>query len=154
MTIVILRAHSISVIVFKTGRIIAHKQRGFKIMSFLKYSLSAAILLTAACTNTGADYTPIVDGPTGPNFNADLAQCQQLSQQQAIVDGDTAATAATAAGVAGASSVIFNGNSSNLGEAAAVGALTGLASGSLRNNREREEIIRRCMRGRGYNVVG
>ena len=102
-------------------------------MPLLKYSLAVALLLSAACTNTGAEYTPIVDGPTGPSFDADLAQCQQLSQQQPVVDGDTATTAATAAGVAGASSVIFNGNSINLGEAAAVGALTGLASGGLRS---------------------
>lgn len=123
-------------------------------MNALKFSALSFTLLAAGCASTGANYTPIIDGPVGPNYNVDLAQCQQLSQQQAIVDGGTATTAATTAGVAGVGSVIINDNSDDLGEAVAVGAIAGLASGAVQNNQRREAIIRNCMRSRGYNVVG
>lgn len=117
----------------------------------------AAITLVgfvAACGNSGANYTPVIDGPVSANYNADLAQCQGLAASQATVDGSTGRDVATGAGVAAASSVIINDNSDNLGEAAAVGALIGLTGNALQKNSSREVIIRNCMRGRGYNVVG
>lgn len=111
-------------------------------------------LLVLGCSNSGSNYSPIIDGPVGPNYSNDLAQCQQLSQQQGILDEGSVGTAATTAGVAGATSVIFNGNSDDLGEAVAAGAIAGLASDAVRNNQQREVVIRNCMRGRGYNVIG
>lgn len=112
------------------------------------------VCFAAACENSGANYTPVIDGALGANYNADLSSCQALAASGETVDGRTVGAAATGAAVAGASSVIWNGNSSNLGEAAAVGALAGLASGAVRKNVERENIVKNCMRGRGYNVVG
>lgn len=117
-------------------------------------AILALTLCVSACANSGANYVPVVDGPVGPNFNADLAQCQGLAATQSQVDGRTAAAAATGAGVAGASSVIFNDNSDDLGRAAAVGALAGVTSDAIQRNANREAIVRNCMRGRGYNVVG
>jgi hypothetical protein len=114
----------------------------------------ATVSVLAACANSGANYVPVIDGPVGPNFNSDLAQCQSLAASQPQLNGNTAAAAATGAGLAGASSVIFNDNSDNLGEAAAVGALAGITSSAIQNNQNREVIVRNCMRGRGYNVVG
>ncbi|AXI48416.1 MAG: hypothetical protein V7727_17520 [Sneathiella sp.] len=112
------------------------------------------ICLLAACENSGANYTPVIDGAVGPNYNSDLAQCQGLAASQASIDGSTGRDVATGAGVAAASSVIINDNSSNLGEAAAVGALVGLTGNALKKNADREAIVKNCMRGRGYNVVG
>ncbi len=111
-------------------------------------------LCIAACANSGANYVPIVDGPVNPNFESDLAQCQALAASQPQVDGNTAAAAATGAGLVGATSVILNDNSDDLGRAAAVGAVAGLTSDALQRNSQREVIVRNCMRGRGYNVVG
>ena len=112
------------------------------------------VCLAAACENSGANYTPIIDGSVGANYEVDLAECQALAASGATLDGRSAGAAATGAAVAGASSVIWNGNSSNLGEAAAVGALAGLTSSAIRKNAEREAVVRNCMSGRGYNVVG
>jgi len=112
------------------------------------------VFLAAACDNTGANYTPVIDGPVSANYNADLSNCQALAASGATVDGRTAGSVASGAALAGASSVIWNGNSSNLGEAAAVGALAGLASSAFQKTAERESIVKNCMRGRGYNVVG
>ena len=110
--------------------------------------------ILAACANSGANYTPVIDGAVGPNYSSDLAQCQNLAASQATVDGSTAGDVATGAAVAGASSVIINDNSSNLGQAAAVGALAGLTSNAYKKNNQKEAIVKNCMRGRGYNVVG
>ncbi|MDK3073446.1 glycine zipper family protein [Sedimentitalea sp. JM2-8] len=110
--------------------------------------------LIAACSNVGANYTPVIDGPVGPNFNADLYQCQQLAASQATIDSSTAGAAAAGAGLGAASSVIINDNSDDLGRAAAVGAVAGLTSNAIQKTHNREVIVRNCMRGRGYNVVG
>lgn len=119
-----------------------------------KLSIISVFVLVAACENSGANYSPVIDGAVGPNYNSDLAQCQGLAASQSSVDGSTARDVATGAGVAAASSVIINDNSDNLGEAAAVGALLGVTSNAIQKNSNKEVIVRNCMRGRGYNVVG
>ncbi len=108
----------------------------------------------AACANAGANYAPVIDGATGPNYASDLAQCQQLAASQPTLDGTTAGAVAVGAGTAAAGSVIFNDNSDDLGDAAAVGAVAGLTGDLIRKNTQRENIVKNCMRGRGYNVVG
>jgi len=119
-----------------------------------KIAIVSVVGLAAACDNSGANYTPIIDGTNNPNYTADLAECQTLAASGATIDGRAVGAAATGAAVAGASSVIWNGNSSNAGEAAAIGALAGVTSSAIRKNAERENIVKNCMRGRGYNVLG
>ena len=119
----------------------------------LLFIVSLVFGLTA-CENSGANYRPVIDGPVGPNYGTDLAECQALAASTPNVDGRTAGRVATGAGVAGATSVILNDNSEDLGRAAAVGALGGLTADLIRKNERREAIVRNCMRGRGYNVVG
>ncbi len=121
---------------------------------FSNYLVISSVSLLAACANSGANYTPVVDGPKGEKYQADLANCQALAASGKPVDGRVAGSTATGAALAGASSVIWNGNSSNLGEAAAVGALAGLTSGLVRRNAEQESIVVNCMARRGHNVIG
>jgi len=125
------------------------------IMPYRKFTLILpAILAVGACTNVGANYQPIVDGPVGPNYNADLAQCQALARQQGVVDSNTAGAAAIGAvGAAGVTAIIDN-SASDLGRAAAAGALVGAGASAVNNTQNQEVIVRNCMRGRGYNVVG
>ncbi|WP_121065274.1 glycine zipper family protein [Chachezhania antarctica] len=122
-------------------------------LRFAKLAVVPAILLAAACDNSGAGYTPIVDGPVGPNYAADLSQCQALASSQNITSGG-ARNVATGAGVAAAGTAIFNNTGNNVRDAAAVGALAGIAATALDSSQQREVIIRNCMRGRGYNVLG
>ncbi|MBK0327385.1 glycine zipper family protein [Rhodobacteraceae bacterium F11138] len=112
------------------------------------------IALVAACANSGANYTPVIDGPVSANYNADLASCQSLAASQPAFDGSSAGAAAAGAGLGAASSVIWNDNSDNLGEAAAIGAVAGLTSNAIKKNQNKESIVKNCMRNRGYNVVG
>ncbi|NRA99361.1 MAG: glycine zipper family protein [Rhodobacteraceae bacterium] len=113
---------------------------------------TAAFLV--ACANSGSSYVPIIDGPVGPNFNVDLAQCQQISTQQGVVDESTASTAATSAVAAGAAAAIIDNSGNNALDAAIAGAVIGGAASTINNRQQQEAIIRNCMRGRGYNVVG
>ncbi len=123
-------------------------------MRLATVSVLALAPLIAACANSGANYTPVIDGPVGGNYNYDLSQCQSLAASGATVDGSTAGATAAGAGLGAASSVIWNDNSDNLGRAAAVGAVAGLTSNAIQKNADRESIVKNCMRNRGYNVVG
>ncbi|WP_420584509.1 glycine zipper family protein [Ruegeria sp.] len=124
-------------------------------MSFRKFSLILpAILVVGACTNSGANYQPIVDGPVGPNYNADLAQCQALARQQGVVDGNTAGAAAIGAAGAAGTKAIIDDSASDLGRAAVAGALVGAGASAISNTQNQEVIVRNCMRNRGYAVVG
>lgn len=120
----------------------------------LKLGFLPVVFTLAACANSGANYQPVIDGPVGPNYSTDLAQCRQLAASQPTLDGSTAASVGTGAAAAGVGSVIFNDNSDNLGRAAGVGAVAGLTADLVQKNADREAIIKNCMRGRGYNVVG
>ncbi len=124
-------------------------------MTYRKFSLVLpALLVAGACTNTGANYQPVIDGPVGPNYNFDLQQCQQLAASQATVDGTTAGNAAIGAAGAAAVTGIVQDSSDDLGRAAIAGALVGASADVINKNQNKEVIVRNCMRGRGYNVVG
>ena len=110
--------------------------------------------LIAACANSGANYVPVIDGPVGPNYSADLAQCQSLAAQQGTFDSTTGERALAGAGVAAAGTAIVSNTGTNVRDAAVIGALAGATSGALQQQSNKEAIIRNCMRSRGHNVVG
>lgn len=122
-------------------------------MSIRAFSASIGLVgLLAACANSGANYSPVVDGPKGPNYQSDLAACQSLAASQPQADGGTAASAAAGAGMAALWAAVFD--NSNVGEAAAVGAAGGVLSDQVGKTNNRQQIVKNCMRGRGHNVVG
>ena len=121
----------------------------------LKTATTAVISLglLAACANTGDNYFPVIDGPVGPNYTADLAQCQSLAAQQGALGSSTGQNVAAGAGVAAAGTAVFNNEGTNVRDAAIVGALAGLTGSAVQQQRAKEQLIRNCMRGRGYNVI-
>ena len=112
------------------------------------------LMLAGACANTGANYQPVIDGPVGPNYSNDLAQCQKMAAYQAAVDGSTAGNEAIGAAGAAATTAIIQDRSDKMGREAAAGDLLGAGADVYAKNQNREVIVRNCMRGRGYNVVG
>lgn len=112
------------------------------------------IALVAACTNSGASYQPVIDGPVDANYNANLAQCQSLASQQGAFDSNTAGQAVAGAAIGGGTAALVNNRGTNARDAALVGAAVGITAGALDQQRNKESIIRNCMRQRGYNVVG
>ena len=107
--------------------------------------------LVAGCGESGANYTPILDGPPTAGFQSDLTACQSLARGQRQFDEDTAAAAVLGAGAGAVLGELDSGDA--LGGAIA-GALAGGVSSAVDAGERREEIVKACMSGRGHRVVG
>ena len=115
------------------------------------FALFAGTLLSA-CGNSGANYTPINDGPTTIGFQSDLAACQRLAKNQTQLNRQTMGKAAIGAGIGAAL-----GSADEEGDAtggAIAGALAGGLTGVGDAREKKQSILINCMRGRGHNVVG
>lgn len=114
------------------------------------FPLLAALL--TGCADSGADYTPILDGPPTASFQSDLTDCQTLARDQHQFDQETAGAVVLGAG-AGALLGAADDDADAAGGAVA-GALAGGAVGLLNASEQREAIVVECLRGRGHRVVG
>lgn len=111
-----------------------------------------ALLIVAACANSGAKYQPILDGSASPAYRADLAACQALARNQKQFDQETVGAAVLGAG-AGAVLGKVDEDGDALG-GAVVGALAGGAASAVDVSERRKSIVVECLRGRGHRVVG
>ncbi|MEM7730189.1 MAG: glycine zipper family protein [Pseudomonadota bacterium] len=107
----------------------------------------------AGCASSGAKYAPIVDGPAGPTYEADLQDCQQLAETRNYDNADTRTDAGVGAGI-GAAIGALDGSLAEAAAGAVVGGLFGAGEGAMETRGERKEIVITCMRGRGHKVVG
>jgi uncharacterized protein YcfJ len=114
------------------------------------FLLSAAAL--TACADSGANYTPILDGQPAAAFQSDLAACQTLARNQRQFDQETAGAAVLGAG-AGALLGAADDDADAAGGAIA-GALAGGVAAAVTASERREAIVMECLRGRGHAVVG
>lgn len=105
-----------------------------------------------ACAESGANYTPILDGDPTPVFRSDLAACQALARDQRQFDHETAGATVLGAG-AGALFGALDDEADALGGAVA-GALAGGVASAVTASERREAIVTDCLRGRGHRVVG
>jgi hypothetical protein len=115
-------------------------------------TLCAGTLMLSACADSGANYTPILDGDATPAFQSDLTGCQMLARYQHQIDKETKTAAAL-----GASTGALFGAMDNDGTAAGgalVGALSGGVAGAVNARDKRKAIVVECLRGRGHPVVG
>lgn len=108
--------------------------------------------LLAACADSGASVTPILDGVPTAAFRSDLSACQSLARNQRQLDRETLAAAVLGAG-AGAVLGELDDEAGALG-GAIVGAVAGGAASAVDVTERREAIVTDCMRGRGHRVVG
>ena len=110
------------------------------------------ILLFALATLAGcaAHPDPIVDtkGVDPEKLAADWEECEKYTEQILISEGVAkgGATGAVVGTVAGA----INGDK---GRSAATGALYGATRSGLDADREKQQVFKRCLRGRGYRVL-
>ncbi|PXW72798.1 hypothetical protein C7964_101915 [Loktanella sp. PT4BL] len=107
--------------------------------------------LVAACADSGANYTPILDGTPTPAYQADLEACQALARNQKQFDQET--MAATVLG-AGAGAALGEADSGDAMGGAIAGALAGGIASAVDVSERRESIVVECLRGRGHRVVG
>lgn len=121
-------------------------------MKHATLSLCLLPVLVSACAGSGADYTPILDGPRTAAFQSDLSACQALARDQRQFDQETAGAAVLGAG-AGALLGAADDDADAAGGAIA-GALVGGVASAVNASERREAIVVECLRGRGHRVVG
>ncbi|WP_342077088.1 glycine zipper family protein [Yoonia sp. SS1-5] len=110
------------------------------------------LIAIAGCADSGAAYTPILDGPPQPSFQSDLQACQGLARNQSQFDQETAAAAVLGGGV-GALLGRFD-DDTTVAEGLVGGVLAGGVAAAVDANDRREAIVMACLKGRGHRVVG
>jgi hypothetical protein len=120
-----------------------------------KFLSLSIVTLLVACSNMGSQYVPVVDkkGIDENKYQQDLAECQNLSTETEASGASGAKKAAGGAAVGALLGLVGGGNSTNIAQAAGIGGVIGGASGLYSGNSEKQNIIRRCLSGRGYKVL-
>jgi outer membrane lipoprotein SlyB len=117
------------------------------VVSVLPVLLSCTCLLLACSSHSG----PIIDtkGVDMAKYETDLVECQNYSKQ---IDPATGVAKGAAGGAAtgGAIGAITGGE---FAKGAGVGAVLGVAKSGVRASDDKEEVVKTCMRYRGYKVL-
>lgn len=115
-------------------------------MKYTAFSL-VLLLLLSACADK-----PIVDMKSvdRAKYQVDLQECSTYADEVAV--GKKAAGGAVAGAAVGAAiGAIWSGSS--VGESAGTGAVLGGTRGTAEGVRDREQVVKQCLRGRGYPVL-
>ena len=119
-------------------------------MNMKLLSALIAVAMINGCATSGANYVPLVDtkGHEPSAVTQDTVECQQYAKR--ALD---AAAGAVAGAVAGAifMAILMPRGFRNYG--AGQGAAVGAVAGGVHANDTQETIVKRCMAGRGYNVL-
>ena len=94
---------------------------------------------------------PVID-PAGVDmaqYETDLADCQQIATQVEQKAGGAAAEGAVVGGLIGA---VAGGNRS-VERSAGVGAIIGGTKGAGATEREKSQVVKNCLRNRGYKIL-
>lgn len=100
------------------------------------------------------DYVPVVDmkNVDMAMFRKDVLECQNLALQ--VPSGANQALAgALIGGLFGVALNKTSGNYYNNGQVAGTAALMGGASGAVNGMTARQNVVKKCLSGRGYNVL-
>jgi hypothetical protein len=97
---------------------------------------AAGLVLVAACTDTGANYRPILDGTSTPAYEADLTSCQALAGDQFAHE----TLGATVLG-AGVGAALGEADSGDAAGGAIAGALAGGIASAVDVNERRQSIV-------------
>ncbi|MEM8493276.1 MAG: glycine zipper family protein [Pseudomonadota bacterium] len=109
------------------------------------------LLGLAACTTTDEI---IIDerGVDLARYEADKADCEGYSEgvRTGTKAGKGAASGAVVGGVVGG---IVDDSSEGIARGAGVGAVSGAVRGLSEGERQEVQVVKRCLRGRGYRVL-
>ena len=118
----------------------------------MKYTTTVFLVLFAltACTTTDE----IIIDQKGVNMTAyqqDLAECQSYSGS--VNTGGKAATGAASGAVVGGLIGAITGGTSGAAKGAGIGAVGGGAKGVGQGVETEVQVVKNCLRGRGYRVL-
>lgn len=116
------------------------------------YSLIPVLLLTACA---GADVRPIVDtkGVDSVAYEQDLKDCQNFAAQKSGMAEASGTAAVSGAALGALFGLVGGGTGSNIAQGAGIGAVIGGAGGAYVGNKAQEDVVKNCLRGRGYKVL-
>ncbi|HEY0975338.1 MAG TPA: glycine zipper family protein [Solimonas sp.] len=108
-----------------------------------------AVALLAACASSG----PIVDTQNTDmvRYEQDLSQCEAYAAQ--VNTGQQAGKSALGGAAVGAVLGAIVGNSKTVARGAGVGGVVGGVKGASQGEREKDTVVKNCLRGRGYRVL-
>lgn len=113
----------------------------------------ASIIMTG-CATRGANYVPVVDmqGRSSGQYNTDLSDCQGYAKHR-MDAADGAVSGAIAGAIIGGifAALITPRGYRNYAVAPVIAA--GAMGGAVDANDTQETIIKRCLAGRGWNVL-
>jgi hypothetical protein len=109
--------------------------------------------IAAAIAGCAAHPDPIIDmkGVDQKQFVQDWNECEAYTDEVQMSKG--IAKGAGLGAAIGAAAGAIGGNSSDVAEGAAYGGLYGGTESGLDADREKQQVFKRCMRGRGYRVL-
>ncbi len=115
-----------------------------------QYLSLTVVALIAACTTTDEI---IIDrkGVDMARYQVDLAECRSYAEE--VPTGEKAVKGAASGAVVGGLIGAAVGDSSDAQRGAGVGAVTGGAKGVSAGEQEKVQVVKRCLRGRGYRVL-
>lgn len=110
-------------------------------------ALAAVLAILAGCA---ANPEPIIDtkGEDPERLAQDMRECEAISYEVDV--GTGVAKGAGLGGVVGAAAGAISGD---VGSGAGWGALWGGTRSGLDADREKMQVFKRCMKGRGYRVL-
>jgi hypothetical protein len=116
-----------------------------------KGKISIAVLMGVSFASGCSSHPdPIIDmkGVDPVAMQSDWDECEVYSEQVIVAKG--AATGAAGGAVAGAAAGAISGDAA---DGAGYGAVWGATRSTIDGAREKEDVFKRCMRGRGYRVL-
>ena len=127
-------------------------------MKHLAYLLCFCLVSGCIATQSGSIFNPgsgnpIVDtkGINMSQYELDLEECSTFAED--ISTGKSIAKGAVTGAAVGAVIEAITDDVRSRRDAIEVGAVSGGAKSGIRAVREKEQVVRRCLRGRGYKVL-
>lgn len=121
----------------------------------LRFAALVTCALLSGCGDPVDMFEPIVDGPRGGAYQADLHQCRQLAHQaETSTAQERALTGAALGAVVGLAVGKDGKRADTAAEGTAIGALAGATAEPEGLFDRQQRIIVNCMQMRGHRVVG
>lgn len=119
----------------------------------MRYSWLILVIITLATVSACTSNRIIIDkkGVDMSRYADDLRECESYAAEVPV--GKEVAKGAARGGVIwGAIGAIF-GDSRSAKRSAGAGAVTGGAAGGAKAEHEQQQVVKQCLRGRGYKVL-
>ena len=119
-------------------------------MSIRNSTRVCALSLLVLITGCASHPDPIIDtkGVDMAKYEKDLTECRQYQDQVSVTEG-----AAKGAAVGAAVGAVVGAISGDAERGAGYGGVSGATQSGIQNQRTKEQVLKNCIRQRGYRVL-